>query len=232
MKTGQNGSMPKAITPNDPLEIVVLGYPPRFVAAVRRLLGIEGGYSNDPVDRGGATQYGISLRFLKAEGGIDLDGDGLADFDLDMDGDIDGADVRLLAKANAIFLYYRCFWQRYALNDFAAPLGEAMFDQAVNGGGASARRLLQKAINRCLFKPAAFSSDRPAMLTEDGVIGAQTRTALDWVLKRPALGMPALIVAYREAAADRYRAIAAADPKQARFLKGWLRRAADLGRLS
>jgi hypothetical protein len=48
---------------------------------------------------GGATKYGISLRFLAAAGAFDSDGDGIADFDLDMDGDIDGADVCKLTRA-------------------------------------------------------------------------------------------------------------------------------------
>jgi hypothetical protein len=28
-----------------------------------------------------------------------------------MDGDIDGQDIRLLTRANAVFLYNRCFWK-------------------------------------------------------------------------------------------------------------------------
>ena len=43
---------------------------------LRKLLEIEGGWVNDPKDRGGATKYGISLRFLAAEGAFDADGDG------------------------------------------------------------------------------------------------------------------------------------------------------------
>jgi lysozyme family protein len=61
---------------------------------VSHLIGVEGGRVNDPLDRGGETKYGVSLRFLAAEGAFDDDGDGKADYDLDMDGDIDGADIR------------------------------------------------------------------------------------------------------------------------------------------
>ena len=88
----------------------------RFAAVVRHVLGIEGGHSNDAADRGGETNFGISLRFLKAEGRLDLNGDGIADYDLDMDGDIDGADIRLLSPDDAVALYRRCFWDRLGLD--------------------------------------------------------------------------------------------------------------------
>lgn len=206
-------------------EIVVSGYPARYIAAVRTLLPIEGGYVDDPVDHGGATKYGVSLRFLKAEGEIDLDGDGLADFDLDFDGDIDGRDIRKLSVGDAVWIYHYFFWSELACETFEVPIGEMLFDQAVNGGAGAACKLLQKAINAC----SAHLSDVPR-LTVDGVIGAKTRLAMMAVIDHPGLGMRALAEAYREAARLRYRAIAAADPTQKRFLNGWLSRADKLGR--
>tara|TARA_B100000678_G_scaffold265672_1_gene249968 strand:+ start:1106 stop:1768 length:663 start_codon:yes stop_codon:yes gene_type:complete len=209
-------------------EIVVRGYTPRFLDASDHVLGIEGGHVNDPVDRGGETQFGISLRFLIAEGAIDLDHDGFADFDLDMDGDIDGADIRLLTQANARALFWRCFWQRLGCENWPKPIGEMLFDQAVNGGATAARKLLQRAINACLMKTRIIS--RPDVLKIDGVLGDHTRSAFDWVYGMANLGPSAIVIAFRDAAADRYRAIAKADPSQSRFLRGWLRRAAQLGR--
>jgi lysozyme family protein len=213
--------------PITPDVITVNGYSQRYARAVRDVLGIEGGYANDPVDRGGETKYGISLRFLVSEGQIDLDGDGLIDFDLDMDGDIDGADIRALTKGDAIFLYHRCFWTRLDAESFPRPLGEAMFDQGVNGGLHAARKLLQHAINICYIQNPPNGLAR---LKPDGAIGPATRAALDSVLQYPGLGMPALMSAYRDAAADRYLAIAKRLPAQRRFLKGWLARADHLGR--
>jgi lysozyme family protein len=98
--------------------------------AVAKLLGVEGGFVDDRADRGGATKYGISLRFLKAEGAIDANHDGFADFDLDMDGDIDGADIRNLTMSEAVALYHRCFWEPLACESFPEPIGEMLFDQA------------------------------------------------------------------------------------------------------
>jgi lysozyme family protein len=207
-------------------DIVVAAWSPRFRAAGGRVLGIEGGHVNDPSDRGGETKYGVSLRFLVSEGKVDLDGDGFADFDLDMDGDIDGADIRALKPNDALSLFHRCFWKRLGCDDLPAPLGEAMFDQGVNGGLTAARKLLQRALNAA----SACVPAHTAPLLVDGQIGPATRALCDLVLAAPGCGMSLLIQEYREAAADRYRAIVAADPSQQRFLKGWLRRAAELGK--
>lgn len=209
-------------------EIVVESWTPRYARAVDKLLKIEGGFVDDPVDRGGATKYGWSLRTLVYEGAIDLDEDGRLDFDLDGDGDIDRDDVRKLTRGDAKYLYHRCFWKRLDADTLPRPIGEMLFDQGVNAGLGNARRLLQLAINRCLAR--ATASSRPDPLNIDRVLGGLTMAALDWVLKWPALGMPALIDAYRTEVRLRYRAIAAANPSQKRFLNGWLARADELGR--
>lgn len=57
--------------------------------AADHVLKVEGGYVDDPNDAGGATNWGISLRFVK-QSGVDLDIDG--------DGDIDAEDMKALTK--------------------------------------------------------------------------------------------------------------------------------------
>lgn len=201
----------------------------RYLRAFDRLIGVEGGYVNHPADRGGPTKFGISLRFLKAEGRIDLNKDGRADFDLDMDGDLDGQDIRMMTVAHARDLFKRCFWDRLRCDDLPAPLGEMLFDQAVNGGLKAAITILQKAINFCQVAPGGVEPIL-AGVAVDGQLGPATLAGVERVLKYPAKGMPALVVAYREMAAARYRAIVRADPTQSAFLEGWLARAAQLGR--
>lgn len=208
-------------------DIVVTAYSPRFLAANARVLKREGGFVNHPADPGGATNKGISLRFLAAELKAHPE---LGDFDLDMDGDVDGQDIRLLDDAAATMLYHECFWRRLACDSFAAPIGEMLFDQAVNGGALAARKLLQRALNAVLARFAGYQG-RPAPLTVDGAIGAATRGAIVWVLQLPGAGMNAIVVAYREAAIDRYRLLAARRPELRVFLDGWINRAKELGRL-
>lgn len=227
MGNGTNPSEIAGIGHNLPPEILVQAWTPRYARAVDDVFKIEGGFVDDKIDRGGTTKYGISLRFLVAEGKIDLDEDGRADFDLDGDGDIDGYDIRLLTRGDAKFLYHHCFWKRLGADDLSRPVGEMLFDQGVNGGLGSARRLLQLAINRCLVRAASA----PPQLKVDGVIGPLTLDAMNWVLRWGALGMPALTDAFRTEARLRYRAIAASNPSQKRFLNGWLARADRLGRI-
>jgi lysozyme family protein len=199
-------------------------YSRRYAVAVTKLLGVEGGFVDDPADAGGATKYGISLRFLIAEGAIDADHNGFEDYDLNMDGDIDGADIRLLTMSDAVALYYRCFWDRYHLESFPDPLADVLLDQEVNDGAIGGNKLLQRAINSCSAHIAGVER-----LNVDGVLGEKTHDALDAVLEHPAMGMPALLEAYREAARARYRAIVAANPNDQKFLRGWLARADELG---
>ncbi len=200
-------------------------YSPRFTAAVARLLRVEGGFVNDAKDRGGATNHGISLRFLAAEL---RQNPALGNFDLDMDGDVDGEDIRRLTQTHARALYWRCFWNRYSCESLPVPLGEAVFDQAVNGGGAAAARMLQAALNA--VAPRLGLALKP--LVVDGVIGPGTADRCAQLARASNGGVAAIIRAYRDNVADRYRAIVKADPTQSRFLKGWLRRAAELGSLA
>jgi lysozyme family protein len=209
-------------------DIVVVAYTKRFDAAWDRLIPIEGGYVNRRADPGGPTKYGISLRFLLGEGLKDVDLDGRGDFDLDMDGDIDIDDIKALSPADAKSLYYRCFWKPLLCEQWPAPIGEAMFDQGVNGGLAAAKKLLQVAINACLSRRAGFAG-RPATLAVDGGLGEKTINAFAWVLTHPGDGMPALIAAYRAGAEARYRDLVARNPKLGEFLGGWVKRARNLG---
>ena len=68
-----------------------------FESAVEKVLKHEGGYVDHANDPGGATNYGISLRFVKQSTGIDLDVDG--------DGDIDADDIKAMTPEQAKEIY-------------------------------------------------------------------------------------------------------------------------------
>lgn len=198
-------------------DIVVRAFSTRFHRAFAKLLKEEGGFVDHPHDRGGATNHGISLRFLKVEGKLDLDEDGIADFDLDMDGDIDGRDIRELTIGDAKYLYHRCFWRVLDCDILPMPIGEMVFDQAVNGGAVAAVKTLQRAINY---------PGMPAIAV-DGVIGQQTYARIDALVKQ--VGMVWIVQSYRDAVKHRYRGIVKRSPSQAVFLDGWINRANRLG---
>ena len=91
-----------------------------FDAAFDRLLGHEGGYSNDPNDPGGETNWGISKRSYP------------------------NIDIRILTREGAKAIYLRDFWNPIA--DADAAIKFQVFDFAVNGGLATGLRKLQSAV--------------------------------------------------------------------------------------
>lgn len=69
---------------------------------VPKILKWEGGFSNDPVDKGGATNLGITLENWKLYG-----------YDKDGDGDIDVDDVKLLTKDDFEKFFKAHYWDHY-----------------------------------------------------------------------------------------------------------------------
>jgi len=67
-----------------------------------RILKWEGGFCDDPDDRGGATNKGVTLSTWRQVG-----------YDKDGDGDIDANDVRLLSKEDATRVLKQYYWDRW-----------------------------------------------------------------------------------------------------------------------
>lgn len=88
-----------------------------------------------------------------------------------------------------------------------------LFDTAVNTGVGRATRLLQETLN---------GIEPPAGLKVDGLIGPRTRAALCGRSEE------AVLQAYARRQAAFYQGLAGRNPGQAKFLQGWLRRAAWL----
>ena len=181
----------------------------RFDAAVREVFRHEGGLSLDPDDPGGATQYGISLRFLQKAG--DLDGDGWLDGDLDRDGDVDVDDIRAMTPEAAAEFYRSRFWDRYGYGRFDLVVGGKVFDLAVNMGPANAHRCLQRAARAVPPHPE---------LELDGILGSQTRGVVLKLAPHP------LRVALRADCAWHYRRLVERRAALEKYLNGWVNRAA------
>lgn len=188
----------------------------RWKAIFIKLLRTEGGFVDNRRDPGGATKYGVSLRFLVIQGLIDADRDGFADFDLNRDGKIDALDVKLLTPYHAGALYLRLFYIETGFWQLPAPLDAAVFDLGVNVGTSTAVKILQRAVNR----------SGPPPLATDGVLGGQTvRRSFEALASGPVLSD------FRNEAAAHYRWLVSRNGKLTGFLGGWLNRAKDLGRV-
>jgi lysozyme family protein len=87
-----------------------------------RLMGNEGGYSNNPKDPGGETNWGISKRSYPA------------------------LDIKNLSQDEAKAIYKRDFWDKCRCEELFPMLAFAVFDCAVNSGNKTAVILLQQTL--------------------------------------------------------------------------------------
>ena len=92
-----------------------------FDQAFDRLIGNEGGYSNNPADPGGETNWGISKRSYP------------------------NVDIANLTRDGAKAIYLQDFWQRGHMDEYDAAISFQVFDMAVNSGIETAVRILQQA---------------------------------------------------------------------------------------
>lgn len=174
-----------------------------FNTAVLTVLKHEGGYVNDPQDTGGATNHGISLRFLKAVG--DLDNNGFLDGDFDLDGHVDVHDISKMTQDDAINIYRHHWWDKYQYDRIInQSIATKVFDLAVNMGAKQAHICLQRAVR----------SACGVELLEDGVLGIKSIAAINNAPQSE------LLAAFRSEAASFYRSL-----NRPRYLNGWLKRA-------
>ncbi|MGB0747165.1 MAG: glycoside hydrolase family 108 protein [Magnetospiraceae bacterium] len=181
-----------------------------FNAAMAITLPREGEFVNDRLDPGGATNFGISIRWLKSIG--DFDGDGRLDGDLDGDGDVDIDDIRALTPETARQFYYIHFWHPYRYDLYPAGIGWKVFDATVNMGSKQSHKLLQRALRANGHR-----------LVDDGQVGPLTRQAL----MASHNDIHAVLVGFKESQAGFYRSLIAAKPYREKYRTGWLRRAYD-----
>jgi lysozyme family protein len=100
----------------------------RFNACMPFIFKAEGGYSDNPTDPGGPTNYGITLATLRAyEGDPNLTAD----------------DVKKLTPAVAREIYRTAYWNRMQCGALPAGLDLEVFDFGVNSGPAESVKTLQ-----------------------------------------------------------------------------------------
>jgi len=91
--------------------------------AIDFVLKMEGGYSQDPNDPGGETNFGISKRAYPS------------------------LDIKNLTVDVAKEIYLRDYWNICKCDELPSALAISVFDTAVNQGTGIAKRLLQIALN-------------------------------------------------------------------------------------
>lgn len=169
------------------------------------LLKYEGGFVNDPLDPGGATNKGITLGTFNQ----------CAQRLLGIAPTLDA--LKALTDDQAGVIYKALYWDAIQGDQIALqPLANIVFDFQVNAGNRSAK-LLQQVLNDLGTKPP---------LVVDGAVGKGTLGALR------AIDQKAAYARFKQGRIDYYRNLVERKPALQKFLKGWLNRVAsfpDLG---
>lgn len=179
---------------------------PTVQQIAEEIVAREGGYVNDPDDPGGATKYGVTLGTLRRLG-MDLTGDG----------QVSGADVKRLSRAQAVAIFIEHYYLRPRIGELPGVLQPSVFDMYVNSG-ANAVRVLQRLLNQ-MGQAVAL----------DGAIGPQTVAAAE-AAARAAPGH--IADAYGIARRNFYFRLADQRPASRKYARtraggkgGWIRRA-------
>ncbi len=168
-----------------------------YEIAFNVLLKHECGYTNNPSDPGGPTNFGITQNELtRCHKQLKLP-----------------SDVKELTKEQARIYYKSQWWDKYnykAINSLY--MATKIFDMAVNMGSEQAHTLAQRSANSCGHH-----------LVVDGVLGPKSIAALNeiYVHNRES----DFKVEIREEQASLYNFLVVQNPKLKIFLRGWLKRA-------
>lgn len=182
-----------------------------MLEAIKLTLGHEGGYSNNPADRGGETYMGISrVNWPDWEGWSVIDevkATKPANLDKALKA-VPGLDARVEA-------FYRAnFWPLW-MDNLPPALAIEVFDAGVNHGVSRAAKFLQHSIN-LLNSAEQITKD----IDEDGKPGPGTMAAFDAVVKKR--GFDLVLKTYKLLRGKLFIELCEKDPRQEIFLAGWL----------
>lgn len=159
----------------------------------------EGGFVNDPLDKGGATNMGVTVGAWKLLG-YDKNGDGI----------INNADMKLLSKDDFKFVL-RKYWDKWQAdkikNQSIANILVDWYWGSGKWGIVIPQRLLGFSKEDC-----------------DGIVGEQTLKILNAEIEKDAEALFDKIFAARVKFLDD---IVKNNPSQKRFIKGWKNRLND-----
>jgi len=165
----------------------------RFDKFIKKILGIEGGYSNHKNDRGGATKFGITERTARLNG---YEGE-----------------MKDLPLETALSIYRLKYWEKNNISQLANDaIAFECLDNAVNMGTGRAVKLLQKAYNIVNYDNR-YGKD----LVVDGGLGPVSLVAIN--LHPAPERLLKLINCYQ---AMHYVSLAEKNSTQREFVWGWV----------
>ncbi len=165
------------------------------------VIGREGGYSNHPADRGGATRWGITEAVARAHGYR--------------------GDMRTFPREDAVALYKRIYWARPGfdrIGDLAPDIAAELFDTGVNMGPGVAVSFLHRALNALNRGASDYADIILGVRIDDPTVAALTT----FLRKRAPHGEAVLMKALEALQGERYLDLAERRPANEAFLYGWL----------
>jgi lysozyme family protein len=177
---------------------------PDYRDAIKKVLQHEGGYVNNPADRGGPTNWGVTQKtfnqYMSSVTGKPYQST------------ID--EIKKMPIGNAITIYKSLYWDKMSGDKIRKyAVAAAIFDQAINRGTVAAVKQAQRVLKNNFNYPS---------IAEDGVMGAATITALNTIDEAKFLN------SYLQESILAYNKIVQNNPSQSVFLNGWLKRVESL----
>lgn len=168
-----------------------------FAEAFTHTVGLEGGYSNDPLDPGGETMFGVTVEVARASGYV--------------------GPMRDLPLPLAQHIYRQQYWDVLRLDDVASSstaVALELFEAGVNLGVVCSAQFLQRSL-------AVLSSPG---LKVDGHLGAVTvAAARAYLAARKQEGEVVLLRCLNGLQLAHYVSQVEVYPAKQRFFYGWVR---------
>lgn len=167
---------------------------------INGVIAREGGYTNDPRDAGGETNFGVTLATARAYGYV-------------------GA-MQDMPRDTAYQIYLQRYWLQPRFDQLAivdATLADKLLDIGVNMGPATGVQFVQRALNVLNQQAQAFPD-----IAVDGGLGPMTLTALKaFYAMRGADGARVLLNMVSAQQSVRYIELAEKSPTNEAFEYGW-----------
>lgn len=191
-----------------------------FDIAYEPLKDFEGGYDNDPDDRGGETYAGIARKFFPSWQGWKI-------IDQIKKSNTSKSAINKAAKADHLLQDYVRAWYKttwfdaLGLGELPQPLANEIFEQSVNLGKAGSGKKVQIICNAYNYLSGAKKLFTD--LKVDGAIGPKTLAALKIILANKA-NAQSLVHALNCMQGAHYLELAAKKFTQRKYTVGWMKR--------
>lgn len=170
--------------------------------ALDRLIAKEGGYSNNPLDSGSETIWGVTARVARANGYT--------------------GSMKAMSRDQAKAIYRSQYWIKPGFADvstLSAAIAEELFDTGVNMGPGVASEFLQRSLNALNDRATRYAD-----IAVDRDIGPATLRSLKaYLAGRGKEGEVVMLRALNSLQGERYISLAEKRQANEAFLYGWLR---------